>query len=352
MGGRRGRLITAVDKAETISLIKDACAAGSRINNACKILEIDIRTLQRWKKELTLEDKRCGPITIPANKLTDVEHSKILEVVNSSEYCNQPPCQIVPNLADKGIYIASESTFYRVLKQEGQVKHRSASQPRTRRKPGELIALKPNQVWSWDISYLPSNILGQFFYLYMFVDIFSRKIVGFHVFEKESAEYASNVISKAYLTEGVKEGEVSLHSDNGAPMKGSTMLATLQKLGVMPSFSRPSVSNDNPFSESLFRTLKYCPIYPSKPFSSLEEAQAWVLTFVNWYNNQHKHSGINFVTPNDRHQGLEHEILAKRVNVYTNAQQKNPNRWSKKTRNWEIAGPVYLNPKHSKREAA
>jgi len=345
-------LITAADKAEAISLIQEACDAGCRIKSACEMLNIDIRTLQRWQKDNSHEDKRCGPKTTPANKLTDAERARILEIANSPEFCNQSPSQIVPSLADQDVYVASESSFYRVLKKDGQTKHRSASQPRTHKKPLELVALKPNQVWSWDISYLPSNILGKFFYLYMFVDIFSRKIVGFHVFEKESAEYAAEVVSKAYSAENLREGEVTLHSDNGSPMKGSTMLAMLQKLGVMPSFSRPSVSNDNPFSESLFRTVKYCPLYPTKPFSSLEEAQAWVITFVDWYNNVHQHSGINFVTPNARHQGLDKAILAKRALVYEAARQENPNRWSGKIRNCEIAGAVYLNPKHSKKMAA
>ena len=308
--------------------------------------------MQRWQKEKVPTDKRCGPKTTPANKLTNKERMNILAIANSKEYCNQPPSQIVPNLADQGIYIASESTFYRVLKQAKQAKHRGTSAPRTHTKPGELVALKPNQVWSWDISYLPREILGQFFYLYMFEDIYSRKIVGAHVYEKESAEYAAMVISKAYLAEDLHAGEVTLHSDNGSPMKGSTMLATLQRLGIMPSFSRPSVSDDNPFSEALFRTVKYCPFYPSKPFSSLTEAQDWVLNFVDWYNNAHKHSGINFVTPNSRHQEVDGVILSKRAQLYATAQQKNPNRWSRNIRNWQAAGPVYLNPKHSQAKVA
>ena len=130
------------------------------------------------------------------------------------------------------------------------------------------------------------------------------------------------------------------------------MLAMLQKLGVVPSFSRPSGSNDNPYSESMFRTLKYCPLYPSKPFSSIEEAQIWMCKFVDWYNNVHQHSGINFVTPNARHQGLDKSILEKRTRVYELAQQRNPRRWSKKIRNWETVSEVYLNPKHSKKKAA
>lgn len=352
MGGPRGRLIAAEDKAATIKLITEAIQAGSRKKPACDILDLDLRTLQRWEKETCYADKRCGPNTPPANKLTDAERACILEIANSPEYAAYPPGQIVPKLADKGIYIASESSFHRVLKQANQLQHRSASNPRTHKKPEELVAIKPNQIWSWDISYLPTNIQGKFFYLYLFLDVFSRKIVGFDVLEQESSEYAAQVVSKAYLAEGIKEGEVTLHSDNGSPMKGSTMLATLQKLGIMPSFSRPSVSNDNPYSESMFRTLKYCPIYPNKPFITLDAAQDWMLKFVNWYNNVHQHSGIKFVTPNSKHKGLDKAILANRSNVYEYARQKNPNRWSKSIRNWAVVDKVYLNPKHSNSKAA
>jgi len=351
LGGQRGRLVVAENKAAAIHLIQEACKNGCRSKKACEMLGIDIRTLQRWQQESSLEDKRHGPNTPPANRLTEAERMNILAVANSAEYCNQSPSQIVPRLADQEIYIASESSFYRVLKAAEQLQHRRASNPCVHRKPDELVALKPNQVWSWDISYLPSVIQGRFFYLYLFLDIFSRKIVGFNVFEKEAAEYAAEVVSKAYLAEGVQEG-VTLHADNGGPMKGSTMLATLQKLGVMPSFSRPSVSDDNPYSEALFRTLKYCPFYPSKPFASLEEAKDWVLKFVDWYNNVHQHSGINFVTPDARHQGLDKAILEKRTRVYEAARQKNPNRWSKKIRNWSMVEQVFLNPKRDHKKAA
>lgn len=333
-------------------MIQEACDAGSRIKPACEILELDIRTLQRWQQESSLKDKRCGPITEPANKLTAAECARILEVANSPEYCNQTPGQIVPNLADKEIYIGSESSFYRVLKKENMLQHRSATRPKTHRKPDELNATGPNQLWSWDITYLPSNIRGKYFYLYLFLDIFSRKIVGFDVYESESAEYAACVVSKSYAVEKLREGDVTLHSDNGSPMKGSTMLATLKMLGIVPSFSRPSVSDDNPYSESLFKTLKYCSQYPTKPFSSISEAQDWVLQFVHWYNNIHQHSGINFVTPNARHQGLDKVILENRILVYERARQQNPNRWSKKVRNWKRVDEVYLNTKSTIKKAA
>lgn len=232
------------------------------------------------------------------------------------------------------------------------LQHRSAARPKKHKKPDELRAIKPNQLWSWDISYLMSNIRGKYFYLYFFMDVFSRKIVGYDVFEVESAEYAAHVVTHAYLAEGLREGDVTLHSDNGGPMKGSTMLATLQKLGIIPSFSRPSVSDDNPYSESLFKTLKYCPQYPGKPFSSIDDAKAWVLTFVNWYNHVHQHSGIKFVTPAARHAGKDLEILGKRKQVYELARQNNPNRWSRQIRNWERVDEVYLNTKRKKDKAA
>jgi len=352
LGGQRGRLISEQDKLTAISLIQEACSAGSRLHPACELLEFNTRTYQRWNKECSVKDKRRGPLTVPRNKLSDAECEQILTVVNSPEYCNQPPSQIVPNLADKGVYIGSESTIYRVLHTHKMAQHRSAARPRTHRKPDELTATKPNQLWSWDITYLTSDIRGKYFYLYLFLDVFSRKIVGFDVFDEQSAEHASEVVSLAYKTENVCAGEVTLHADNGGPMKGSMMLATLQNLGIDSSFSRPSVSNDNPYSESMFRTLKYCPQYPDKPFKSTELALEWVRKFVAWYNNVHQHSSINFVTPNARHNQEDQAILTKRAQVYELAKQKNPYRWSGKTRNWDRVDEVLLNTKRTDLKAA
>jgi transposase InsO family protein len=206
------------------------------------------------------------------------------------------------------------------------------------------VATGPCQVWSWDITYLKSPILGQFFYLYMIMDVWSRKIVASTVFLKESNDYSARLFLKACLRLGINPAGLVLHSDNGGPMKGATMLATLQRLGVVPSFSRPQVSDDNPYSEALFRTMKYRPGYPSRPFSSLAAAQTWVDGFVDWYNTEHLHSGIRFVTPDDRHFGRENAILANRREIYEKARQQNPNRWSKNIRNWEPVETVYLNP--------
>lgn len=334
--------MSAEDRMECIFLIREAVQSGARKVKACEILDLQIRTVERW--ENTPEDRRRGPLNKPSNALTQEERATILEVANSVEYASLPPCQIVPKLADKGEYIASESSFYRILKEEKLLTHRSKSKPRVHKKPEELVAFGPNQIWSWDITYLKAAVKGTYYYLYLPMDIFSRKIVHWEINEYENAELASCMIENACLANGIEKDQIVLHSDNGGPMKGATMLATLQRLGVAPSFSRPRVSNDNPFSEALFKTLKYCPAFPERGFASIEEARAWVLKFVNWYNNIHLHSGINFVTPASRHNGTDKSTLEKRHKVYEDARQKNPNRWSKQTRNWSRPDIVELNP--------
>jgi transposase InsO family protein len=176
------------------------------------------------------------------------------------------------------------------------------------------------------------------------MDIFSRKIVYWKIFDRESADNAAEMIEEACEKNNITKNQIVLHSDNGGPMKGATMLATMQRLGVAPSFSRPSVSDDNPFSESLFKTLKYFPSFPSGGFGSKEDAEEWVKAFVQWYNNIHLHSGINYVTPASRHEGLDKNTLEKRHQTYQEAKAKNPNRWSGQTRNWNIINEVHLNP--------
>ena len=250
-----------------------------------------------------------------------------------------------PRLADNGAYLASESSFYRVLRAADQLHRRGrAKAPRTVPKPQGYKARAANQVWSWDITFLASTLRGAFYRLYLVEDIFSRKIVGWEVHEQESAEHASVLIRKACLAEGIHQDGLVLHADNGGPMKGATMLATLQRLGVVPSFSRPSVSDDNPYSESLFRTLKYTPAYPRKPFESLEAARRWVHRFVQWYNHEHRHSAIRYVTPSERHGGKDTVLLKRREAVYEAARKRTPQRWSGKTRNWEQVAEVWLNP--------
>jgi len=314
------------------------------LQKTCEVLDLDVRTVQRWLRKGIGEDGRAGPKACPANKLSEAERRGILAIVNLPQYRDLSPKQIVPLLANLGRYLASESTFYRILRAESLLRHRAAPKPAKRHRPRELLAERPNQVWSWDITYLYSPIRGVYFYLYMIVDVFSRKIVGWAVHESECQELASELIKAACAAEGVNPGQIDLHSDNGGPMKGAIMVATLTKLGIMPSFSRPSVSNDNPYSESLFRSLKYCPEYPSKPFATVEAASSWVTNFVDWYNNHHLHSAICFVTPAQRHAEEDKVILEQRHEVYQAARAKNPARWSGKTRDWSKVKVVRLNP--------
>lgn len=266
-------------------------------------------------------------------------------VANAPAYRDLSPSQIVPRLADEqGVYLASESTLYRLLRHERQLAHRERTRPPTVTRPLECIATGPNQMWSWDICWLPGPVRGTFFYLYLILDVWSRKIVGAAVHEEETSERAAELFRATCRHLGLDPQRLVLHADNGSPMKGATMLATLKRLGVVASFSRPQVSNDNPFSEALFRTLKYRPEYPSKPFASLEAARAWVTGFVNWYNSEHRHSAIRYVTPDERHHGREDDILERRRRIYEAARQAHPERWSGSVRNWTPIATVYLNP--------
>lgn len=341
-------------KQMAIQLVDEAVAAGARQPQACDVLGITGRTLRRWRTAEDLQDRRKGaPKTCP-HALSALDKERIVEACNQPGHRSLPPTQIVPRLADQGVYLASESSFYRVLREHGQQHRRGrAKAPHKPAKPEPFAASAPNRVWSWDITYLPTAIRGQFHRLYLIVDVYSRHIVGWEVHADELASHAGELVTKACLRQQVRRDQLVLHADNGGPMKGATMLATLQRLGVVPSFSRPSVSDDNPYSEALFRTLKYSPAYPAKPFASLDEARQWVARFVVWYNTEHRHSAIRFVTPAQRHAGEDKAILARRADLYTKAKQTHPDRWrGRATRNWEPIGTVWLNPDHPTTAAA
>lgn len=326
--------------------IAQAVADGATLDGACDGLGLSTRTIERWRKAPEGgSDLRAGPKTPPAHALTDEERARIVEIATSPDYRNVSVRQIVPLLADAGVYVASESSFYRVLHEENLMAHRSPARPASgKSKPRSHVATGPCQVWSWDITYLRASVRGTFYYLYLMLDIYSRKVVGWEVHEEESMDLAANLAEKASAAEGVKRDELVLHSDNGGPMKGATMLATLQRLGIAASFSRPRVSDDNAICEAIFRTLKYRPGFPRKPFASLEDARRWVADFVAWYNGEHLHSGLRYVTPNDRHEGRDHAILAQRDVVYSAAKKRTPRRWTGDTRNWSPIGDVTLNP--------
>ena len=326
----------------------EATASGASRWKAAEQLGISLKTLNRWRDDngAVLIDKRPDALRPePSNKLTVEEEQRILTVCNKEENASLPPSQIVPALADKGEYIASESSYYRVLKKHGQLHHRGRTKKRSKsKKPTTHIATEPNQVWCWDISYIPSRVRGQFWYLYLILDIYSRKIVGWEIHGQESGELASELINRTVITEKCTKTPIVLHSDNGAPMTSSTFKAKLADLGIIPSHSRPRVSNDNAFAESVFKTVKYCPQWPSQGFLTLDDSRQWMLKFERFYNHQHRHSSIRFVTPVQRHEQRDMGILKHRKQVYSKAREANPSRWSGQTRNWEPVGAVALNP--------
>lgn len=312
----------------------------------CQVVGLSARTVQRWRGEEDAgEDGRRGPNTVPGNKLSEHEETELLRVLTSPEYRDLSPRQVIPALAERGTYIASEATAYRVLHKHAMQRHRGSTRPPTKKKPVELVASAPNQVYCWDITYLKRNVLGTFFFLYLVTDIFSRRIVAARVYEAESDDYASQLFTDVVLREGLTPGETALHSDNGPTMKGATLKATLERLGVLASYSRPGVSDDNPYVESLFGTMKSRVGYPRKPFSSLAEAQAWVDRFVAWYNDEHRHSALNWVTPSARHSGEDLELLRRRQATYARARRRKPERWARGIRNCSPAPAVLLNPR-------
>lgn len=335
------------DRQFIVSAIDEATSNGARKRPACSEAGINLQTYNSWAKcdGMSVDKRQTCIRPQPANKLTEEERLRIIDVCNSEEYTSFPPSQIVPKLADAGEYIASESSFYRVLRKHKQLAHRGRQRKAKRRAaPRTFIARAPNEVWTWDITYLPSRVKGKYYYLYLITDIFSRYGVAWEVCEAESGEEAAKLISRAVLSQNCLSNPPVLHSDNGAPMKSLTFKAKLEELSITASYSRPRVSNDNPYSEAMFKTLKYCPQWPADCFDSLEEAQGWVEKFMQWYNERHCHSQTKFVTPAQRHQGVDKIVLAKRKAVYEKAYARNPKRWSRNIRNWSWISDVTLNP--------
>ena len=333
-----------------LRLLGDATAAGATLERACELLGLDCRTVQRWRRVGGGDDMRRGPTTTPLSKITAEEDERLLAIATSPEFRDQSPRQLVPQLADRGEYIASESHLYRLFRKRGLQVHRSRARP-PRSRPRSLTATGPNQVYSWDITYFKSPVRGVYFYAYVVVDIWSRRIVAREVHDRECGQIAATMVERICQDNPRSGTLIWLHSDNGAPMKSAALLAMLHRLDIKASFSRPSVSNDNPYSEALFRTLKYRPNFPSRPFADLAAARAWLEQFADWYNTRHLHSAINFVTPDDRHFGRHQGILARRRSVYAAARRRHPERWSGVTRSWNPVRVVCLNPKRSDSKA-
>lgn len=337
-------MIGTPDRQAACALINEAVGRGARRGAACAEVGISRRTLERWVETGEVAPGRqTGALRpLPPNKLTGAEREEVLRVVNEPRFASLPPTQIVPILADEGTYLASESTVYRLLREADQRAHRGRARAPCARAVPRHCCRGPNQLYAWDITYLPGPVAGMFFFLYLVLDVYSRKIVAHEVHEQESAEHAAALIEQAVWREGVPRGVLVVHQDNGSPMKGSTYVAKLAELGIRPSYSRPGVSDDNAYAESLFRTCKYRPEFPGA-FASLDETRQWVLRFARWYNHEHKHRNLKFVSPAERHRGADSAIFARRTALYEQARAKYPNRWSRGIRNWSLPGEVWLN---------
>ena len=343
-------MIALEDRQGLVRDIAHARTAGARLAPACELVGIDPRTFQRWQDEggrVRADRRPEADRPTPAHALSERERAEILRVVNDARFAALPPAQIVPRLADEGVYLASERTFYRVMHEADQVTHRGrAKVPQATRAPTTHVAHAPGQVWCWDVTWLPRTVTGQWFYLYLILDLYSRKIVGYEVHESETGEHAAALLKRTALAEGIHAAvnKPVLHGDNGQALKATTVLAMLQWLGVAPSYSRPRVSDDNAFVESLFRTAKYRSGFPARGFTDLAQARTWAQSFVDGYNDEHRHSGLRYVAPAQRHRGEDCELLQHRHALYQEARRRHPRRWSRHTRNWTPVGSVTLNP--------
>jgi putative transposase len=238
------------DRQILAAAIEKACAAGARLAPACNLAGIDLRTFQRWRAEdgQVQADRRPEAVRPrPAHALSEAERARIVALANGPRFADMPPARIVPALADEGVYLASEASFHRVLREHGQMRRRGrARPPRTAGPPSTHVATAPGQVWCWDVTFLPSRVQGRWFYLFLILDLWSRKIVGVEVHDSDQAEHAAHLVRRAALAEGIHARAVRpvLHGDNGASVKGTTVLAMLHWLGIAPSHSRPRVSDD------------------------------------------------------------------------------------------------------------
>jgi putative transposase len=262
----------------------------------------------------------------PRRSLSETERETVLETVNSQRFADQAPGEIVATLLDEGRYLCSERTMYRILKDHDQVRERRRFLRHPTYQRPELLATRPNEVWTWDITKLKGPVKYQYFQLYVMLDIFSRMVVGWMLADCEKDELAGQLIAETCERQGILPDQLSIHADRGTSMTSLHVAALLANLGVTKSHSRPHVSNDNPYSESHFKTMKYRPNFPAR-FGSLVDARAFCRAFFDWYNHDHHHSGIAMLTPADHHRGLGDAVLIARNGVMLGAYGQNPERF-------------------------
>ena len=304
--------------------IEQLVEAGLPRSRACDVLGRARATHYRHRRPPQLGPPAPRPVSHRA--LSDTEADRIIDVLNSERFCDAAPAQVWATLLDEGTYLASISAMYRLLRARAQVRERRAQARRPATVKPELVATGPNQVWSWDITKLAGPHKWTWFHLYVILDVYSRYAVGWIVAPRESARLAEELIADAVFNHGISHGQLALHADRGSSMTSKTVTQLLADLGVLQSHSRPHQSNDNPYSESQFKTLKYCPTFP-KRFTSLPAAQAFINTFFQHYNHHHRHSGIGLHTPADVHHGRADTVRAARQAVLDAAYAAHPERF-------------------------
>lgn len=301
--------MNAVDRQTVIGLIDEAMASGARQSKACVVIDLDERRLRNWRK--SGGDGRTGGYRAKDQALSAAEKDAIVEAFSAPDLKDLPPKQAFIRLLDRGVYLGSYSSFLRVLKEREVVGCKGHRNGTGNKKRPELAATAPNQIWCWDITWLESRTKGKYFYLYMIIDMYSRKVVGWTVAARENGGVAKALFARTLEAEGVSEDQLIVHSDNGKPMRSRTLRALYKLLSVAASYGRPHTSNDNAFAESLFATLKGRVAFPEY-FGSLEAAEAFCTEFFPWYNEEHQHSGLDYVTPSKVHAGAHLAIFAQR----------------------------------------
>lgn len=322
--------------------------AGVSERGVCRLMMMQPKTLQNWRHE-GLKDRRKGSARHVPHRLSAEEQRRFYDTSNNPEFCDLTPEQVVATLASRNEYLGSASTLYRILRKHGALRHRQESKKPTAATERQHIEVTgPNQVWSWDITWLRTDVQGLFFYAYTIIDLHDRFIVGWSIETNESDEHARRLFERVIRDLGVVPEIV--HADNGNPMRGMTLAVFLDSLQVRRSYSRPRCSNDNAYIESWHKTLKYTVGYPSF-FPSLEKARSWYADFIDWYNTDHQHSGLGYITPLQCRSGEATAIHARRNKTLQDAFLKNPLRWRRrKVRSYQC-NPVFAFYRPAKKAA-
>lgn len=321
--------MNSAERTNLITLIDEAIATGARQFRACEVIGLDERRLRRWRSCET--DGRVGGYRATDQALSEAEKQLIVTAMGAEDLCGLPPKQAYYRLMDRGVYVSSYTTFLCVLKERKPVVSKRKRKQGGKGKRPELVATAPNQVWCWDITWLESPVIGKYFFLYMIIDMYSRKVVGWSVAAQESGALARKIFAHALDAEGIRADQLIVHADNGKPMRSRTLRALFTLLAVTASHGRPHTSNDNAYAESLFATFKGRVAYPEY-FRSLAAARAYCASFFQWYNTEHLHSGLDYVTPVQVHTGAHRAVFARRSAQLEEHRRAHPQRYGGEAR--------------------